>query len=146
MSNVIKLKGRYRLIHRRGQKVYGVQWGSNLVVDAGKSLVAEILENNSGTPASPSHIALGSSGVAVDAAQTALQGTEHHRDSATLSRTDNVLSLDATISHSASDVTVEEAGIFNDASAGTMLARWLVQSFTFSNGDSVDITWALTVG
>ena len=41
---------------------------------------------------------------------------------------------------------IVEAGIFNAASAGTMLARNTFTSVTLGSGDSLSLTWTLTFG
>lgn len=146
----LSIKGRARLWHWRGDRLLWHGVYDNLVVTAGKDLVANIVQNNSGTPVAPSHMALGDGAVATDAAQTALQGTEHPnpgRVAVTTTRVTNVVTYTATLTNSSGGViTVNEVGIFNAASAGTMLARFLSNSFDMANADALTIAWSLTYG
>ena len=42
-------------------------------------------------------------------------------------------------------VAITESGLFNDASVGSMLARVVFAALNLVNGDSVQITWTVTV-
>ena len=142
----MRLSGWVRTVHRRGGKILSVREGANLVVDAGEALVAGIMDSVG--PVRPSHFAIGDSSAAIAAGQTSLQGTEHARlafGSQVL--TGNQLAYRAIFNNgSAGPWLVQEAGIFNDAVAGTMLARFLTQKATIAVGETLDITWTLTYG
>jgi len=121
--------------------------GENLVVDAGKELLANILQN--GGANRPSHIGIGTSNAAVAPGQTALQGTELAR--VAFAATYPQLS-GATVIYKSSfgpgvgTGTVEEAGVFNAGTLGTMLSRFLTGTFNKGAGSILDVTWSLTFG
>ena len=118
----------------------------NLVVTDGKGLIAGLLAQDGST--FPSHMAVGTSDAATAVGQSSLQGTELGRvalKSTTVQNTNEVL-YNATFGAGTATGTIEEMGIFNDASAGTMLCRVLTGTFDKGSNDSLDITWTLTVG
>jgi hypothetical protein len=119
---------------------------SNLVVDAGENHIADQLSSSPGGSAM-SHMAIGTGSTAAAFGDTAL-GTETDRNALT-SRTDsgNVVTYVGT--WSAGDGTnsaLREAGIFNAGAAGTMLARAVYANIDKQAGDSLVITWTVTIG
>ena len=122
----------------------------NLVVNAGLAGIASRL-NGDGAEAAFTYIALGTDTTAAAAANTAL-GTELAADglsraAATASRdTENVSNdtaklvktFSATGSHA-----IAEIGIFNAASAGTMLSRTIITTKNVANGDSLEVTYTI---
>lgn len=127
-------------VRKNGEVVYA---GENLIVTAGLNLLASII-GASGTK--PSHMAIGASGTATASAQTALQGTEHERVSITTSVVDNSVTYSATLgSGITGSVSIKEFGIFNAASAGTMLARFVILELTADSSDSLDVDWSITI-
>lgn len=121
-----------------------VQRGQNIVVNNGKALMAQRIVQAS-PPSRPTHFALGTGGNTPTEADTTLQ-TEvvSTRTALTPTVLGNSMSLDVTIT--ATGAGFQEVGIFNAASAGTMLARFLVQLFDINAGESVEINWTLPVG
>ena len=114
----------------------------NLVVDEGLELIASLLI---GGGTAPSHMAIGSDGTAPDPSDSAL-GTELARvvfTSATV--TDNVVTYVGTFGAGVGTGTVEEAGIFNDGTTGDMLCRTTHGAFVKAAGDTLTITWDLTL-
>lgn len=127
---------------------YALVWDKtypNLVVTDGKTLCTQLIADEAVT--APSHIAMGSDGQAVLEGMTDLQGIEHERQAVVTTRIGNQLKYATTLGTTiGADVVVNEFGIFNAASAGTMLARFLSQQFTMGVGDLLDVNWTLTVG
>lgn len=122
------------------------QKGKNLVVTAGKNLVANIMLPAGATK--PSHMALGTGATVVAESNTALVA-EVLRAAFSPAPTvnGNELTYAATITNPGpSTPAVNEAGIFNAGAAGTMLSRWLTQQFTMGVSESVTVTWILTFG
>jgi hypothetical protein len=116
---------------------------NNLVVAVGKDLIASRLVGN--TLAIPSHMALGSSSTAAATSQTAL-GSELGRVSLdSTSRTTNTISYVATFPAGTGTGTVQEAGIFNAGSSGNMLCRTTFSAVNKAAGDTVVVTWNVTV-
>lgn len=116
---------------------------NNLVVAVGKSVIASRLIGN--TLPVFSHMALGSSNTAATTSQTTL-GTELARVSlSSTSRTNNAVSYIATFPAGTGTGTLTEAGIFNDGASGNMLCRTNFNAITKGAGDSIIITWNVTI-
>ena len=116
---------------------------SNLVVAVGKQVIAARLVGN--TLAVPSYMAVGSSNTAATTSQSAL-GTELGRvvlDSTT--RTTNTIAYVATFPAGTGTGTLTEAGIFNASSSGNMLCRTNFNDVNKASGDTMVITWNVTI-
>lgn len=114
----------------------------NLVVTVGKQFIASRM---TGTTTAMSHMAIGSSATAAAAGNTTL-GTELGRvalSAATSSGT--VVTYSASFPAGTGTGAVVEAGIFNAASAGTMLCRTTFAVVNKGAEDSMSITWQVTV-
>jgi hypothetical protein len=119
---------------------------NNLVVTAGKNHIADQLSASPGQ-AAMSHMAIGTGSTAAAAGDTAL-GTEIDRNALT-SRTDatNVVTYVGTwAAGDGTNAALREAGIFNAASTGTMLARVVYSNIDKQAGDTLTITWTVTIG
>ena len=120
----------------------------NLVVTAGKNWVAGRFKDGS-IPDEMSHMALGSGSAAAAVGNTAL-GTELASSRIVLTTDGGTVSnatvqYDATWSSSHGAYAIQEAGIFNHASAGTMLARTVFAVINKGTDDTVTISWTITV-
>ena len=116
---------------------------NNLVVAVGKDVIASRLVGNS-LPVMI-HMAVGSSATAAVTAQTTL-GTELGRvalDSTT--RASNTITYVATFPAGTGTGSITEAGILNASSSGNMLCRTVFGVVTKASGDTVVITWNVTV-
>lgn len=148
MKNSTKTFGRVRLECRDQNGNLKWEWkGKNTIVSAGKAQLASLAGDASATPFT--YLAVGTSTTAVTIAQTALQAEISDsglaRAAATVSRvtttvTNDTLRLVYTWAVSGSK-TVEEIGIFNAASTGTMLGRALTTSKVLSSGDNLTATY-----
>ncbi|MBO8173494.1 MAG: hypothetical protein H0Z33_16625 [Bacillaceae bacterium] len=149
-----KLKGHVKI------QVYNAKTGEtteeefdNLVVNAGKAEVAQLIGSGLGGTAF-THIAIGTGTTAAAATDTALEA-EVTRKAATITNvtdtvTNDTAQFEASFS-SADGLTgtsaITEYGLFNDATAGTMLSR-VVQSaknIDWDAGDTLSVTWKVTV-
>lgn len=146
--DTIKLKGTYHL------QIVGVDgkvredWTvSNLIVSAGKALIASLIGDASATPFT--YLAVGTSSTAVAAGQTALQAetvtSGLERAAGTVSRitttvTNDTYKITKTFTATGT-VVVEEIGVFNAASSGTMLGRALTGSKTVNSGEILIATY-----
>jgi hypothetical protein len=121
----------------------------NMVVTAGLNFIAGRL-NNSAPPTPMSHMAIGSSSTAAALTDTTL-GTEIGSGGrVSLATTGGVIS-GKTITFSASFGTsivadVKEAGVFNAGTAGTMLCRTVFPTIPMLSGDTLTISWTVTIG
>ena len=118
----------------------------NLVVTAGKEWVAGRFKDGS-IPDEMSHMALGDTDTAAAAGNTAL-ATELNRialttDGGTVST--NTVQYDASWTSATGAYAIKEAGIFNAASGGTMLARTVFAVINKGTDDTVTISWTITV-
>ena len=120
---------------------------TNLAVDPGLSYIVSRMKDTSQT--AMSHMAVGSNTTAAADANTAL-GAELGRvalDSTTIVTTvvtNDSIQYVATFGPGVGTGAVTEAGIFNAASAGTMLARTVFAVVNKGSLDSLTITWKVT--
>lgn len=115
----------------------------NLVVNVGKSFVASRMV---GTAANiMSHMAIGESNTAAAAGDTAL-GSEVGRVALTSGTSaSNVVTYTATFPAGTGTGAIVEAGIFNAASAGTMLCRTVFAVVNKGADDAMSVTWTVTI-
>lgn len=115
----------------------------NLVVTSGLGYIASRMKDATAT--AMSHMAIGTGITAAAAGDTTL-GIELDRNALT-STTVTSNQIEYVASWSAGDGTgaVTEAGIFNAASAGTMLARTVFDVVNKAANDTLSITWTITL-
>ena len=117
------------------------------LTNAGKALVAALVGDVS-SPTAVTYVAYGTGTTAFAATQTALVTESQRSTSATVTRatttvTNDTLSIANSFSISSTE-TITEAGVFNDSSAGTMLARSLVSPTKgVSSGDTYVLTYKI---
>lgn len=115
----------------------------NLVVQVGRDYIASRMKDATATVMS--HMAVGEDSTTPANGNTTL-GTEIGRvalDSTTVSS--NVITYVATFPAGTGTGGLEEAGIFNASSAGTMLCRTTFAIVNKAAADSMVITWAITI-
>lgn len=135
----IKAKG--RVVIRKNGVV--IREGDNLIVTLGLALFARLI---TGSGTAPSHMAIGSDAQSPVIGDTDIVGTEHERVAASASYDGAGATWTATFgSGLGGQVTVAEAALFNAAMAGTMACRFVFDSFTMDNTDSLEISWAVTL-
>jgi hypothetical protein len=118
---------------------------NNLVVTVGRNFIASRMIGT--TPAVMSHMAIGSGTVAPVAANTTL-GTELSRRALTSSTASGAtVTYIATFpaSSPADDAAITEAGIFNAATAGTLLCRTTFPVINKASVDSLTVNWNVTI-
>lgn len=148
--NTIKLTGKYKFEIRDVLGKVRDSWSvDNLVVSAGKAQLALLAGDASATPFT--YIALGTTNTAPAVGNTALAAeitdTGLERVAGTVSRTtttvtNDTLSIVKTFTATGSK-TVEEVGIFNASSSGTMLSRALTGTKALTSGETLAITYTL---
>ena len=115
----------------------------NLVVTVGKNFVASRMVGTASNVMS--HMAVGS-GTAPAAAGDTTLGTELGRVAlATSVATTNVVTYTASFPAGTGTGAVSEAGIFNAASAGTMLCRTVFSVVNKGVDDALSVTWTITI-
>lgn len=145
MSNSIKIRGQIKLdcYDKDGNFKWSTGWISNGITNAGKAQMALLAGDATATPFT--YLAVGTSNTAFAASQTALQAeitdTGLARAAGTVSRvttTETNDTFQVTKTWTATGTkTVEEIGVFNDSSAGTMLGRALTTSKALTNTDQL---------
>lgn len=117
----------------------------NLVVTTGKTYIAAKMTATTNSPISMTHMAIGTGTTSPAAGDTAL-GTEAGRVSLGSSvSSSNTITYTATFPAGTGTGNITEAGVFNASSAGTMLCRTTFPIVTKQAGDSIAITWVVTV-
>ena len=140
-----KAKIKARLIHPDGkEEVFEFE---NTLTELGEAMIADALSDQGVTPVS--HMAVGT-GTGQDAADTTLANELHREalDSKTQGTggNDNDVNWIATFAAAHGTGAITEAGLFNDATVGTMFS---VTSFAVINKGAADIlifSWTLTCG
>lgn len=122
----------------------------NLVVTVGKGYITGRMLNSPVT--AMSHMEVGTSSDSAAAGQTALVAPIEGSRSPLTSTvqhsqlvTNDSIRYQCTFGPGAGTGSITEAGIFNAASAGTMLCRSVFGTVTKSAGDSLAITWTITL-
>lgn len=117
----------------------------NLVVSVGLNFIVSRMKDTSAT--AMSHMELGTGTVAAAAGDTALgaliAGSRTGLTSTTVSS--NTITYVASFAAGTGTGAVTEAGIFNASSAGTMLCRTVFPVVNKQAGDSMTVTWTVTV-
>lgn len=116
---------------------------SNLIMTVGKTWAASRLAGTAS--AVISHMAIGSGNTAPAVGQTTLV-TETARVAITSGNASgNVLTIVATFGPGVGTGSINECGLFNAASAGTMVARSTNVVLTKGATDTLALTWTITL-
>lgn len=146
MLDKIKVKGNVSIRHYDGNgKLKLAIEQPNLVTTVGLGHIASRLKDASAT--AMTHMALGTSNTAPSVGDTTLNAEAGRvaLDSTTV--TTNTVSYVATFGAGVATGTLEEAGLFNDATTGDMLCHTLFASSVVKQAsDVVVVTWVLTIG
>jgi len=119
----------------------------NLVVTSGKNYIASKMVATTNSPVSMTHMAIGSNNTAPVPGDFQL-GTQLGRTTLSGSTVlNNTVTYTATFQAGLGDGAVQEAAIFNGATspAATMLCRTTFPTVNKGSGDSITITWVITV-
>jgi len=117
----------------------------NLVVTAGKGFIASRMKDT--TAAAMTHMAVGTTNTAAAAGDTALAAEVGASRTGLTSTTvtGSSIAYVCTFGAGVGTGTLVEAGLFNASPAGTMLARTVFAAITKAAGDSLTITWTVTI-
>jgi len=117
----------------------------DLVVDAGLDACCGcVFDGSADRPAAFTYIAIGTGGTAPTSTDTALEA-EVMREAATYTKTGNTgeCTIEATFNFTAS-YGIQESGIFNASSGGTMMCRDTFPVKNVESGDQLTITYTAT--
>jgi hypothetical protein len=115
----------------------------NLVVTVGKNYIASRMVGTSATVMS--HMAIGTGTGSPIVGDTTLGTSAYRAALSTFTASTNTVTATATFAAGNGTGAITEAGIFNDSSAGTMLCRTTFPVVNKAAGDSIAITWVITV-
>jgi len=145
LKDALKLKGRVGIVLKdKDGNIKETRDIDNLVVDAGLDYIASRMKDATAT--AMSHMALGSDSTAAAAGNTdlgSILGSREALDSTTV--TDNTVQYVASFEAGDATGAVVEAGIFNAASAGTMLCRTVFAVVNKQADDTMTVTWTITI-
>lgn len=145
LKDALKLKGRVGIVLKdKDGNIKETRDIDNLVVDAGLDYIASRMKDATAT--AMSHMALGSDSTAAAAGNTdlgSILGSREALDSTTV--TDNTVQYIASFEAGDATGAVVEAGIFNAASAGTMLCRTVFAVVNKQADDTMTVTWTITI-
>ena len=139
----IKAKGKLKIELNKEDGSIESREVDNLVVTTGLNYIASRMKDATAT--AMTHMAIGSGSTAAAAGDTAL-GTQ--LGIVTLTSTPvstNTVQYAATFAAGTGTGAVTEAGLFNASSSGTMLCRTVFSVVNKASGDSMTITWTITV-
>lgn len=118
----------------------------NLVVTAGKNHIADRL-SSSPSGAAMGWMEIGTGTTAAAAGDTALQTALDRNATTSITDATNVVTyVGDWAAGDGTNAAITEAGIFNAASAGTMLARAVFTAINKGASDTLKITWTVTIG
>ena len=144
INSEIKATGRLSVVVKGSDgKIKEERDINNLVVTSGLGFIASRMKDASAT--AMGYMAVGTGTTAAAAGDTSL-GTELDRNSiASTTVTGNQIEYTSTWAAGDGTGAITEAGIFNDASAGTMLARTVFSVVNKDANDTLSITWTVTL-
>ena len=147
MEKEITLKGKFRIACLRDNEVIAEREIDNTIMNAGKAIVSGLILTDVGGTAFD-YLAVGTSATAPNATQTALIA-EKYRVAGTGSRqtttvTNDTARLTGSIAITASN-SIQEAGIFNSSSAGSLLARTTFSAISVSASDTLNVGYSVKV-
>ena len=147
VQEILKPTGLVTIVHKNAAgDILSEQKVKNLVVTSGKNHIAAKIAATTNSPASMTHRSIGTGTVSPSAGDTGL-GTEASTRaslSATVVST-NTVTYTATFVAGNGTGAITEAGIFNASTGGTMLCRTTFSAVNKASGDSIAITWVVTV-
>jgi hypothetical protein len=117
----------------------------NLVVTTGKNYIASKIVATTNSPVSMTHMAIGTGTGTPGASDTAL-GAETGRVSLAGSVVStNTITYTATFPAGTGTGAITEAAVLNASSTGTMLCRTTFPVVNKAAGDTIAVTWVVTV-
>jgi len=150
-DNIVKIDGTCTVILQDAEgNVVHEETYNNIITSAGKAAIAGLV-GNTGSVTAFTYLAVGTSATTPVVGDTALGGeistNSLARAAGTVSRTtttytNDTLKIAYTWTASGAS-TVQEAGIFNASSAGTMLSHLLIGPVTTSNGFQLTLNYTV---
>jgi hypothetical protein len=141
----LKLKGELSVVLNKADGSVETHDFKNLVVNTGLNFIVSRMKDATAT--AMSHMELGTGTTAAAAGDTglgaAISGSRTALTSTTVAT--NTITYVATFAAGTGTGAVTEAGIFNASSSGTLLCRTVFPVVNKQAGDSMTVTWVVTV-
>lgn len=146
LNDKVKMTGHFwvRLLDEQGS-IKEEREVNNVVVTVGKTYLANWLTAATQSNYFMRYIALGTGTTPASASDTALETELSTRVAGTLSNASNVWQNVASFGPGVNTGAVTESGIFDLSSAGTMLARQVFPVVNKGAGDTLQVTWQITI-
>ena len=147
LNEDLKMKGEVSIVVT-GQdgKIKDTRVIPNLVVTVGKNYIAARMAGTSGVGAVVmSHMAIGAGTSTPLVGNTVMESSLYRQALSAFTATTNIVTAVASFAAGNGTGAVTEAGIFNDVTTGTMLCHTTFPVVNKEAGDSIAITWAITV-
>jgi hypothetical protein len=139
----LKAKGSLQVVLTRADGQVEEHNLHNLVVDTGLNYIVSRVKDTSET--AMSHMAIGSGTTSAAAGDTALESQLGRVSLTSTTVSTNTVTYVASFGAGTGTGAVTEAGILNDATTGTLLCRTVFPVVNKQAGDSMTITWVITV-
>ena len=144
LSDIFKPTGELEIVVRDANgNIKEIRQAKNLVVSVGKTYIASRIVGTASNIMT--HMAIGTSTSTPTAGDTQL-GTEAGRVTlASGSNTSNAITYTATFPAGTGTGAITEAAVLNASSGGTMLCRTTFPVVNKAAGDSIAVTWVVTI-
>jgi hypothetical protein len=143
MKDKMEIKGKVKIQLIRNGKVVSEQTAGNIIVTTGKALIATLI---SGSGTTFSHMGIGTSSTTEVVGDSTLVAETGRVILTSKVPTSNVISYIGDFPAGTGTGTIQEAGLFNASSSGTMLNRVTFSSVSKTASDALKITWDVTFG
>lgn len=142
-NDKLKVRGDVHIQMRRASGLVEDFYFKNLVVDLGKGFIASRMVGN--TPNVMSHMAVGTNNTAPAGSQTTLLAEAARVALDSAGSAGPVVTYTATFGPGVGTGALVEAGLFNAASLGLMESRVVFPVVNKGAGDTMAVTWTITV-
>lgn len=147
LNDILKITGKVDIVLRGPDgKIKKKLSFKNLVVTAGKVFIAASMAKTTvDTPAAMTHMAVGTNNTAAVVGDTTLNTELARVALASATPASATIIYVATFPAGTGTGALVEAGIFNAGAAGTLLCRTIFSVINKAAGDSLTITWTITI-
>ena len=143
IKDILKITGKLHItLYDKNHNIKQQVEVPNLVVNDGMNLIANILAGDS--TAYITHMAVGTSATAAAGSQSTLISETGRNALTGYLVTNNVIQYSATFNTGEGTGELQEAGLFNDGTAGTMLCRTVFDPINKDVDDILTINWSVT--
>lgn len=143
--DLIKLKGRVKAeLFDAAGNLKATEEADNIITTAGRNMIADRLLA-APTLGTPTHIGVGTSGTAPAVGDTTITG-ESRVALTSKTRGTNVVTYVGDWAAGVATGTLQEAGLWDQASTGILLGRVTFTSIAKGASDTLKITWTWTIG